>query len=121
MRSGRTGQALERPAADFHPGLLGQQARLGPRLARLPDPVDQRENEDVPEGVERVAGSVTVGSSDGGLRGGDRLPDGGYFGVPYNYRAGSEPYAVAAVDLNADGRPDLDVTNFQVSTVSVFL
>jgi uncharacterized protein (DUF2141 family) len=59
--------------------------------------------------------SVLLGQGDGSFP----LPDGG---ASYPaYPTGTEPQAVAAADLNGDGKPDLAVANFISGSVSVLL
>jgi hypothetical protein len=43
------------------------------------------------------------------------------FAAPQTFAAGSDPFSVAAADLNGDGRPDLVVANHGDNTVSVLL
>jgi hypothetical protein len=45
----------------------------------------------------------------------------GTFGANADFAAGPGPYSVAIEDLDADGKPDLTVTNASASTVSVLL
>ncbi len=45
----------------------------------------------------------------------------GTFGPKADYGVGTSPRSVAIADLNADGRPDLVVTNDEANTVSVLL
>jgi hypothetical protein len=44
-----------------------------------------------------------------------------FFAAQQTFAVGDQPYGVAVGDLNGDGRPDLAVANFNVTTVSVLL
>ncbi|WP_437837035.1 FG-GAP repeat domain-containing protein [Sorangium sp. So ce1153] len=52
---------------------------------------------------------VLLGNGDGG------------FAPKVDYPVGTQPGAVAAADLNGDGRSDLAIANAEVETVSVLL
>jgi hypothetical protein len=60
-------------------------------------------------GVGANAVSVLIGNGDG------------TFAANVDYPVGQSPDAVAAVDLNGDGKPDLAVANFYGNTVSVLI
>ncbi len=45
----------------------------------------------------------------------------GSFASPVSYTTGSFPGSLAVADLNADGKPDVVVVNFETNSVSVFL
>ena len=43
------------------------------------------------------------------------------FSAKTDFTTGSGPWAVAAGDLNGDGKPDMVIVNYNASTLSVFL